>query len=356
MKNELISIVIINFNGKKYIRNCLVSIKKNNYEKWEVIVVDNGSVDGSIEMLERDFGLMDNFYLVKLGQNLGPALARNRGVERANGKIICFLDNDTEVDPDWIKNAVKYFEEDLQIGILQCKLLMLENKKRYDYAGEYLSSLGFLIHRADYGEEDSGQYDNSVEILAAKSAGMFIRRDVFQKIGGFDPDYFIFVEETDLGWRTWLAGYKAVFAFDSIVFHHYSLTKQIVDPKFNNHLVRFHGTKNYILTLYKNLSFGHLFTILPKNIFLWLGLSFYLMLRGSFSSGGNILKGVLWNIYHFPQSYKKRKIIQKNRVVSEKKLFKKIYRRKTLVSYIKQFINSQKQTITPENQNGYIAS
>ncbi|MFA6047631.1 MAG: glycosyltransferase family 2 protein [Parcubacteria group bacterium] len=350
MINRLVSIIIVNYNGKKYLKSCIDSILKNNYDNWEVVIVDNGSKDGSLEMINDEWGNISNLHLVKLNENKGPAYARNAGAKASRGEIISFLDNDTEVEQGWITKAMKYFKSDLSVGILQCKLLMLEDKKQYDYAGEYLSSLGFLIHRAHYREEDRGQYDNPVEILAAKSAGMFIRRDVFEKIGGFDEDYFIFVEETDLGWRSWLAGYRAIFAYDSIVFHHFSVTKKIVDPKFNNHLVRFHGTKNYILTLYKNLSFKNLIIILLKNIFLWMGLAGYLILRGNFSSSGNILKGIGWNIVNFPRNYRKRKKIQKNRIISDKKLFEKIYRKRSVLSYVRQFLGAQKQLATPENQ------
>ncbi len=350
MKNPLVSIVIVNFNGKDYIKNCIYSIQKNNYSSWEVVVVDNGSIDGSVQMLESEFGNLSNFHLIKLEKNFGPALARNKGVAMAKGEVIGFLDNDTEVHPDWIKNAVRYYENNEKVGILQCKLLMLKDKNKFDYAGEYLSSLGFLIHRASFEEDDNGQYDRPDEILAAKSAGMFIRKDVFDKINGFDEDYFIFVEETDLGWRSWLAGYSAIFAYDSVIFHHFSSIKKIASPSFNNLLVRFHGTKNYILTLYKNLSLGYLLIILPKHVLLWFGLATYLLLRGNFSSSKNIYKGILWNFYNCRKSYFKRRIVQKNRVMSDKELFKKIYQRKGLIYYVKKFLIAQKKLTTPENQ------
>ena len=204
-KNNLVSVVVVNYNGEIYLKRCVESILKNNYSDYEIIVVDNASADGSIVMFKENFGGFDKLRIISLDKNYGPAKARNEGVKLAKGEIIGFLDNDTEVDPYWISNALKYFENDSKIGALQCKLLLLNDKNKIDYAGEYLGSLGFLVHVARYGEEDKGQYDEVKELLAAKSAGMFIRKDVFEKIGGFDDDYFIFVEETDLGWRAWLA-------------------------------------------------------------------------------------------------------------------------------------------------------
>lgn len=350
IKKNLVSIIIINYNGKDYLKRCIESILENNYSNYEIIVVDNASTDGTAEMLKKDFNGIAGLRFVSLDKNYGPAKARNEGVKLAKGEIISFLDNDTEVDPYWISNALKYFENDSKIGALQCKLLLLNDKNRIDYAGEYLGSLGFLVHVARYGEEDNGQYDEAKELLAAKSAGMFIRKDVFDKIGGFDDDYFIFVEETDLGWRAWLAGYKTIFAYDSKVYHYYSATKVLTDKNFNNYLVRFHGPKNYILTLYKNLSFRNLILILPKHIFLWFCLAMYLILTGKHNSGFNILKGIGWNIANYQKNRKKRILIQQSRTISDGELFAKIYKKQNLLYYIKNFFKSQKQVITPENQ------
>lgn len=350
INNNLVSIIIVNYNGKDYLKRCIGSILKNNYSNYEIIAVDNASTDGTAEMLKKDFSGIAGLRIVSLDKNYGPAKARNQGVKSAKGEIIGFLDNDTEVDPHWISSALKYFENDSKIGALQCKLLLLNDKNKIDYAGEYLGSLGFLVHVARYGEEDNGQYDEVKELLAAKSAGMFIRKDVFDKIGGFDDDYFIFVEETDLGWRAWLAGYKTIFAYDSIVYHYYSATKVLTDPNFNNYLVRFHGPKNHILTLYKNLSFKNLIFILPKHIFLWFCLAMYLILTGKRNSGFNILKGMGWNIANYQKNQKKRILIQQSRIISDEELFKKIYKKKNLSYYVQNFFKSQKQVITPENQ------
>lgn len=350
MTDNLVSIIIINYNGKDYLAGCINSILKNNHPNYEVIVVDNASTDGTVPMLEKDFGGFDKLRVVSLEKNYGPAKARNEGVKLAKGEIIGFLDNDTEVDPRWISNALKYFKNDPKIGILQCKLLLLNDKNKIDYTGEYLGSLGFLVHVAKYGEKDNGQYDEIKELLAAKSAGMFMRKSVFEKISGFDDDYFIFVEETDLGWRSWLNGYKTIFAYDSRVYHYFSATKVLTDKSFNNYLVRFHGSKNYILTLYKNLSFKNLILILPRHIFLWFCLAMYLILTGKRNSGLNILKGMGWNITNYAKNRKKRIIIQRSREISDKELFIKIYKKKNLSFYIKNFLKSQKQVITPENQ------
>lgn len=346
------SIIIVNFNGWLYLKECIGSILINNFEDYEIIVVDNGSNDKSVKNLKERFSpYLNKIKIVSLRENFGPARARNEGVKVSSGRYLAFLDNDTKVHPDWINEALKCFRKDKNIGAVQCKLLDFD-KRRLDYTGEHLGNLGFLVPVSQYGENDQGQHDFNYEILAAKSAGMFIRRDVFEKVGGFDEDYFIFLEETDLGWRVWLSGYKIIFCPNSIVYHYFSGTKNIVDKKFNNCLIRFHGTKNYILTLFKNLSPKYLIKILPIHIFLWFCLSFYLCFTGSFNSTINIWKGIFWNMVNFRKNIRKRRLIQKKRLITDERLFTNygLMKNRNLVYYLERFLRSQKEVITPENQ------
>lgn len=353
MNSPLFSIVIVNFNGKRYLKNCLDSIINNSYDDYEIIIVDNGSTDKSIEFIKDTFSMkLYRINILSLKKNFGPAKARNEGVRISRGNYIGFLDNDTEVDRNWISEALKGFESSKKVAALQCKLLSLRDKRKLDYVGEYLSNLGFLVPVANYREIDTGQYDVTNKILAAKSAGMFIRKDAFKQIGGFDEDYFIFLEETDLGWRCWLYGFEVVFWPQSIVYHNFSATKEIVDKEFNNRLVRFHGAKNYILTLYKNFSIGYCIKILPLHVFLWLCLSFYLFIRGNMCSSVNIFQGILWNLTNLRKNSRKRALIQKTRVRTDKELFINfgLMRKRSLYYFINNFLKSQKVAVTPENQ------
>ena len=322
MNNPLVSIIIVNFNGYHLLKNCLISILKNSYSNYEIIIADNGSTDDSIFKIKDDFKIfLSKIKILNLKKNLGPSLARNEAFKHSKGEIIAFLDNDTEVDNDWIIKVLPLFKKNSKIGAIQCKLLLMDQKKRIDYTGELLGTLGFLKSVATYGEIDKGQYNKNYSILAAKSAGMFIRRKAFIDAGKFDPDYFIFMEETDLGWRTLLAGYQNIFCFDSIVYHKFSSTKDIVDKNFSNYLIRFHGSKNYIQTLIKNLSTGYLLKILPTHVFLWFSLATFLLITGDFKSAKNIYKGIFWNIINLKKIICKRKIVQKKRKVSDQEIF-----------------------------------
>jgi GT2 family glycosyltransferase len=335
MKIDL-SVIIVNYNGKEYADKCINSVFFSKSNNLEIILVDNGSLDGSIEYLKNKYLSFGNrFIRVSLEKNYGPALARNKGVERANGKYLCFLDNDTEVEENWANIAITEFEKDDCLGVVQCKLILSKERSKLDYVGEYLGQNGFLVQRAQAGEIDNGQHDEKVKILAAKSAGMFIRHSVFKKINGFDSDYFIYVEETDLGWRSWLAGYETRFISDSIVYHEFGTSTVILGKDKNNYNAKFHGCKNYILTLFKNLDSYNLFKILPLHIALWLGLAWYaLILKWDGKAFWWIHKGVFWNLINLKINLRKRRIIQENRIINDKDLFKIILKKKPFMYFV----------------------
>lgn len=352
MKNTpIVSVVIINHNGSSYLKGCLNSIVKSNSKDIEVVVVDNGSSDSSLDMLETFKGRHSiQLRLVSLDKNYGPAFARNRGVEISKGKYISFLDNDTIVDKNWAIEAVMAFEKDYKLGIIQCKLLLNKDRDKIDYVGEYIGSNGFLVQRARAGEIDRGQYDQPVKILAAKSAGMFVRKDVFEKIGGFDSDYFIYVEETDLGWRCWLAGYQCKYIANSIVYHEFGTSSIILSKSKNEYNAKFHGSKNYILTLIKNFEIKNIYYVLPLHIILWLGLAFYSLIKGKIRPAFWILKGICWNVIYLKKSLAKRKVIQIHREISDERLMKIVMQKKEL-SY---FIRKATDKVSIGNAEGFI--
>jgi len=345
-----VSVIIANYNGKDFLCRCLDSVFKNSYDNYEVIVVDNGSTDGTVSSLREKFREnAGKIKYVELERNVGPAKARNDGAKIARGEYLAFLDNDTQVDTHWMGEALKIFEGDREVGSIQCKLLLAKERDRYDYAGEYLGQNGFLLQRARHGEIDKGQYDQQVELLAAKSAGAFIRKDVFDKAGGFDDDYFIYMEETDLGWRSWLAGYKTVFCPASVVYHEFGTSGRILSREENSFNIRFHGTKNYIMTLIKNLSARQMIVILPRHLFIWFCFALFLIGRGNFRSGYNVVRGICWDILHLPEIVSKRHRAQSLRKISDTLLFEKVMRRQPLGAKIKQFFISEKMLVTPEN-------
>jgi len=343
MNKPIVSIIIVNYNGKEYVKKCIDSILKNSFKDLEIIVVDNGSIDESCNFIRKQYEKESiKVSVISLDKNYGPAKARNEGAKIAKGKYIGFLDNDTTVEKDWTKIAVNEFEADNKLGIIQCKLLLSHERDKIDYVGEYLGQNGFLIQRAPVKTTDKGQFDEKVKILAAKSAGMFIRKDVFNKINGFDEDYFIYVEETDLGWRSWLAGYEIRFIPKSIVYHEFGTSSIILSKQQNNYNGKFHGCKNYILTIIKNTEYFSLLKILPIHVILWIGLAYYSLFTGSFKSFIWIHKAIFWNILNLPKTISKRNVIQAERKISDKKLFDIVMQKASLDYFVKKVTISHK--------------
>lgn len=320
-----VSIVIVNFNGISYLESCIDSILKSKYKNFEIVVVDNGSTDGTKDLFAKKYSNYSQISCLFLDQNYGPSMARNIGVANSNGQYLCFVDNDTIIDKFCLSEGVKTLSSSKYIGACQCKLLLMDDPQKIDYAGDYLTKVGFLKQIFTAGDLAKNVPNKNYEIFAAKSAGMMVKRSAFYLAGGYDNDYFIYMEETDLCWRIWLAGYKIVFSPKSIILHKFGTTNRLF-PGFQTYLARFHGPKNYLQTLIKNLSAVELIKILPINIIIWLGVALQQIISFKFMSGIYILLGLLWIPLNIVKVIKKRVLVQKNRKINDLRLFKHVMR------------------------------
>jgi GT2 family glycosyltransferase len=333
-----VGVVIVNYNGRERTRRCVESVLAEARRGLRCIVVDNGSQDGSPGFLRDRFGADGRFGLIALDRNMGPAFARNRGIEALECPYVAFLDNDTVVTPDWLDEPLRRMGEDATIGACQCKLVLLDDPSRLDYVGDYLGPLGFLVQRAASGSRDEGQWEEEVEIFSAKSAGMVARREAVVSAGMFDEDYFIYVEETDLDWRIWLAGYRIVYCPRSVVRHEYSTSRAVLGADAHTRLVKYHGCKNYVMTLAKNMGTLRLLTNLPLHVLAWFGLAGFELCRGRWRSAGWILAGLGWNVRMVGQTLRKRRSVQRRRVLSDRDLWPRIYRWVPLSHYWRKLV------------------
>src|SRR3989338_1692954 len=325
------SIIIVNCNGFTFLKGCLRSISQVTDCAKEVIVVDNGSTDESIT---KTCQLFPEVMLIQLMRNFGPAYARNAGLAKAKGKLIVFLDNDTKLDRHCLKCARDAFARDPKLGIIQCKLVLMNDPKSLDSTGEYLGQNGFLVHRTEMGDRDCDIRGVNEIIFSAKSAGMIVRRDVIRQAGGFDNDYFIYLEETDLAWRVWLQGFTVKYFAACIVLHQAGTSSLILSPDTHNYHAKFHGTKNYLLTLLKNLQVINLIKIVPVHLTLWIGLAYFALFRRQWQTFYWIHKAVFWNIRHIGQTWEKRRIIQKQRRICDSDLFPIIMKKQPFWYYL----------------------
>jgi len=301
----IISVVIPCFNAKKHIGACLDSILKSKFPNYEIIVIDDGSTDGGRKILKKyEKDLRVKVY--SFTKNQGPAKARNLGVKKSQGEYIIFLDIDTQIKSGCLKEVVNAFKKNKNIGGAQLKLLKGKTNK-LDSAGHFLSLIGFP-YEIGVGENEK-KYDRKKLIFGAKSAGMVVRKDVFEKINGFDEDYFIYGEDTDLSWRIWLAGYKILYLPKARVYH---FQKSSLNKK-TKHRIFYEGAKNNTGNNLKNANVKMLVWMLPLHFLGWLLLSLKLILQKRFKMALSIYQGLIWNLANPNKILKKRQQINRYR-------------------------------------------
>lgn len=225
----LVSIIIINYNGKSYLEKCLESIKKIKYDNLEIIVVDNNSTDGTMEFLAQNY---PSIITLKLDKNYGFAKPNNMAAKIAKGDFLLFLNNDTEVTPNFLTELVQVLVGNDQIGI--CQSLLLKPNGEIDSSGDFIDTIGVVYNSKE-------PIDKIREISSARGASMIIRKELFLDLGGFDEQFFVSFEDVDLGWRTWIKGYKVAINPKSVVYHHGGKTHDSIKDE-----ISFHGLKNQL--------------------------------------------------------------------------------------------------------------
>src|SRR5258708_6011548 len=207
IKMKLVSVIIANWNGQAVLKDCLDSLLKIDYLSWELILVDNGSTDGSENLLFNYPKEKLNYKLIKNTQNLGFAKANNQGAKIAKGKYLLLLNNDTKLTPDFLTKLVNRMENSSNIGVIQPKIKIMDDSRYLDNAGSFFTRIGFLQHWG-FMKRDTAEFNIETEIFSAKGACMLIRSEVVKHVGLFDDSFFSYFEESDFCWRVWLSGYK----------------------------------------------------------------------------------------------------------------------------------------------------
>ncbi len=222
----MVTIIIVNWNGQKYLSGCLNSLKNQVYQDFEIVMVDNGSVDGSIKFVQKHF---PEVKIVQMPKNVGYSAGMNAGMERSESKYVIALNNDTTVEPYWLREIVQMAESNQKIGSCQPKILQMKNKKIIDTVGLALNWEGDA-YQLGFQETDIGQYGLSKEVLGACSASVLYRRSALEQIGGFDPDFFAYYEDVDVALRLRKAGWKCMFVPSAVVYHYGSATAGVDSP------------------------------------------------------------------------------------------------------------------------------
>ncbi|MEF3280993.1 MAG: glycosyltransferase family 2 protein [Elusimicrobiota bacterium] len=249
-----VSIIIVNYNGKDYLKGCIESVLKQEYDDFNVIIVDNASTDGSVEFIKAHFPQVQ---IIQLDNNYGFTGGNNAGIKKAmedvNIKYVALLNNDAIVDKNWLKELVVVAESEEKIGICQPKILSLENPKIIDAVGMGIKRDG-LVYHIGWGEEDIGQYKNSFEIFGATAASVLYKIKMLKEIGLFDEDFFAYYEDVDISIRARIYGWKAVYVPEAVAYH-----KGAGTSKKNSPFTFFYMARNYNYCIIKNLPVDMIF-------------------------------------------------------------------------------------------------
>ena len=243
MNAPLVSVVVVNWNGKEYLEKCLPSLEKQTWPNFEVILVDNGSTDDSLNFVEENYS--DFVKVVRNSENLGFPEGCNTGIQTARGKYIAVLNNDTEVDSRWLEELVKVAEKDEKVGMCATKIYSYYDRKIIDNVGHLVYPDGLNRGRGRL-EVDKGQYDIEEEVFSPSGCAALYRRRMLDEIGLFDETYFAYGDDIDLGIRGRLAGWKCVYVPSAVVYHMYSMAYGKYSP-----LKAFYVERNRIWVLLK---------------------------------------------------------------------------------------------------------
>ena len=299
----LVSILLVNLDGKEYLERCLSSVLAQDYPNFEVILIDNGSTDGSIEFVKERFPTV---MIIQNEENLGFSTANNIGIETSRGEYLVTLNNDTEVEGQWLAEMVGAIQSAPGVGMIAPKMLNHYRREIIDSTGIEIDLAGIAWNRR-HGERDEGREREPLEVFGPCAGAALYSRELLEQIGLFDQDYFSFYEDADLAWRARLAGWRCLYVPTARVYHVHSGSWN-KNPSFKLFLIG----RNKVWTIFKNAPLAFLL-YLPLILLYDLAAVFYHLLIGRET---NPLKGRLAALPALPIMWKKRVAIQRKRNIS----------------------------------------
>lgn len=251
----LVSVVIPTWNGREHLEACLAGVRRLAYpaNALDLIVVDNGSTDGSVEWLR----MHPEVRLVANAENLGFARACNDGTRRSRAPYVAFLNNDARPDPGWLGPLVALMEAEPDVAAT-ASLVLDEEGRRVDFGGAGMTPFGRGI-QLGFGEPRPEGRADPAPVLFSNGAAMLVRRETFLEVGGFDDRFFAYYEDVDLGWRLWVLGWRVMFVPGSVVYHRHHGSSSRFEPGLLDALM----TRNAVMTAVKNYGDDILARLLP---------------------------------------------------------------------------------------------
>ncbi len=301
-----VTVVIPNWNGERFLGLCLDSLRNQSYGDFETILVDNGSVDGSTDLVEERF---PEVRVVSLDVNRGIAAAFNAGIRASRAEYVALLNNDTEQDPGWLEALVGAADHHPEAGLFASRLVDFYDRRVLDGAGDAMRLSG-LPYRLGHGERERGRFDSPGYVFGACAAAALYRRYMLDEVGLFDEDFVSYCEDGDLSFRAQLAGYRCFYVPGAVVYHMGSAS---TGGKRSPTATRL-GSRNSFSLLVKNLPASAVPHILP---FFAFGQLARLLTAAATGSLRAHLEGLAGAWRHLPLMLEKRARIQKGKRLSD---------------------------------------
>ena len=292
-----VSVVVPNYNGIAFVEACFQALLRDAPQS-ELIMVDNGSADGSRELVEERF---PRVRVIALDKNYGFCRAANEGMRAASSPYVILLNNDTEVLPGFVRALVRALQADSKAFSAGAKMIQLHEQEKIDDAGNFYCALGWAFAR---GKDKSVEYyEKADEIFAACGGAVIYRKAVLERIGYLDEAHFAYLEDIDLGWRAKIAGYRNLYAPKARVLHVGSGTSGSRYNEFKVHL----SSRNSVYLAYKNMP---AFQILLNFPFLFAGFVIkYLFINWSWK---NLSKRLERRAFYVPQGEESKVLLEKS--------------------------------------------
>ncbi len=307
-----IAIVILNWNGRSFLKKFLPSVLEHNEPDTRIIVADNNSHDDSVSMLRQEFPTVE---IIQNETNGGFAKGYNDALSQVEADYYILLNSDIEVTAGWIKPIIDLMDNDASIAACQPLIRSYHSPEHFEYAGAaggFIDEFGYPFCRGrlfQHIEKDMGQYNDTREVFWATGACLFVRADLFRKHGGFDEDFFAHMEEIDFCWRMKHLGFKIMVCPDSVVYHvgGGTLPKK---SSFKTYL----NMRNNITMLYKNLPSERLVFVFASRLVLDGIAAFKFLFDGGFDDFWAVIRAHMSFYRRFPKHKHKRGLIQHRNV------------------------------------------
>lgn len=304
------SIVIPHLNGKHHLDDCLLSLRQQTVSDFEIVLADNGSTDGSQAYLKSTY---PEVRLIELGTNTGFTGACIAGWKASRGEFVILLNNDTEVEPNWLAEILSAFERHPEVGIVACKMLLFDQRDHIHTAGDYYRIDGIPGNRGVW-QKDTGQYEQEEYVFSGCGGGAAYRRTMIDEIGFLDGDFFFSCEDVDMGWRAQLAGWKTLYVPTAVIYHKLKASAG-AGP-----ISSYHDGRNFLYVIWKNYPTSLLRKNWPLILKAQWKISWEAIQAWRGVAARATLKGQLAGLFGLFKMWPKRRIIQRNRRINDEML------------------------------------